>query len=162
MNHDAEEYDHEQKAVRNQDIPLLAEVLPVMQLVNRTEEMRQWQRSRPLRITANLTGMPRGGEALGLDGVLDALDELDRQQARECREYAQVLRKAQKVLNGIESRTMRSFVLMKYVMGLPDAEVRREMNMTRRGFDRARRSVEDAPDMAAVKWQERYILEQKS
>lgn len=148
--------------IRNRDIPILAEVLSVMQIVNQTEEMREWQKNRPMRITANLTGMPRGGEGLGLDGVLDALDELDRDQARECRECAQILRKAQRILNEIESRTMRAFVMMKYVMDLPDAKIRRELNMTRRGFDRARRSVEDAPDMAAVRWQERYILEPNS
>ena len=48
--------------------------------------------------------------------------------------------------------------MMKYVMGLQDGEIRQQLNMTRWGFDRARRSVEDAPDMASVKWRERYIL----
>jgi hypothetical protein len=148
--------------IRNRDIPILAEVLSIMQLVNKTEEMRDWQRDRAVHITANLSGMPRGGGMTGLDEAVAALDELDRQQAQECREYAQHLRRAQRILNGIESRTMRAFVMMKYVMDMRDADIRRELNMTRWGFDRARRSVEDAPDMAAVKWQERYILEQKS
>jgi len=144
--------------VRNHDIPLLAEVLPVMQLIGQTETLRDWQRARVLHITANLTGMPRGGGAAGLDDAVAAMDELDREQHLAVREYAMHLRRAQRILNGIESRTMRSFVMMKYVMGLPDAEVQRELNMTRRGFDRARRSVEDAQDMASVKWQERFIL----
>lgn len=147
--------------IRNRDIPLLQEVLPIMQLVRKTEELRGWQRGRAASITANLTGMPRGGDALGLDGVVAALDELDREQARECLEYAQHLRRAQRILNGIESRTMRAFVMMKYVMDVRDSEIRRELNMTRWGFDRARRSVEDAPDMESVRWKERYILEQK-
>lgn len=144
--------------VCNRDIPLLQEVLPVMQLVERTEELREWQRGRAVKITANLTGMPRGGDALGLDGVLAALDELDRNQADECREYACRLRAAQRILNSIESLTMRAFVMMKYVMGVQDGEIRKELNMTRWGFERARQSVEDAPDMASVKWKERYIL----
>ncbi len=144
--------------VCNRDIPVLQDVLPVMQLVNRTEELRGWQRGRAEKITANLTGMPRGGDALGLDGVVAALDELDRKQAGECREYACRLRAAQRILNGIESLTMRAFVMMKYVMGLRDGEIRQQLNMTRRGFERARQSVEDAPDMASVKWRERYIV----
>ncbi len=144
--------------VCNRDIPILQEVLPVMQLVDKTEELRGWQRGRAEKITANLTGLPRGGDALGLDGVVAALDELDRKQAGECREYACRLRAAQRILNGIESLTMRAFVMMKYVMGLRDGEIRQQLNMTRRGFERARRSVEDAPDMASVKWRERYIV----
>ena len=153
--------------VCNRDIPVLQDVLPVMQLVNRTEELRGWQRGRAEKITANLTGMPRGGDALGdlpkpvrptEDGVVAALDELDRKQAGECREYACRLRAAQRILNGIESLTMRAFVMMKYVMGLRDGEIRQQLNMTRRGFERARQSVEDAPDMASVKWRERYIV----
>ena len=144
--------------VCNRDIPVLQDVLPVMQLVNRTEELRGWQRGRAEKITANLTGMPRGGDALGLDGVVAALDELDRKQAGECREYACRLRAAQRILNGIESLTMRAFVMMKYVMGLRDGEIQQQLNMTRRGFERARQSVEDAPDMASVKWRERYIV----
>lgn len=143
--------------VRNKDISLLQEVLPVMQLVEKTEELRVWERARAEKMTANLAGMPRGGGGLGLDGVVAALDDLDRNQARECMEYAQHLRRAQKILNGIESRSMRAFVMMKYVMDARDSDIRKELNMTRRRFERARRSVEDAPDMASVKWKERYI-----
>ena len=38
--------------VCNRDIPVLQDVLPVMQLVNRTEELRGWQRGRAEKITA--------------------------------------------------------------------------------------------------------------
>lgn len=148
----------EGEKVRNRDLPLLAEVFDAMQLVTRTEELRDWQQARAAKITAHLTGMPRSGGAQGLDGVIAALDELDRDQAEACREYAMRLRHAQRILNGIESLSMRSFVLMRYVMHLPEAEIRRELNMTRWGYDRARRSVEEAPDMASVTWRERYIL----
>ena len=53
---------------------------------------------------------------------------------------------------------MRTFVVMKYVMDVSDSEIRRELNMTKHGFYRARKCVEEASCMAAVKWQERYIL----
>lgn len=145
--------------IANRDIPLLREVLSVMQSVNRTEQLQEWQRERMVKITASLSGMPGGGGRKGLDDAVSILDELRESQVRACKEYAHALRRAQRVLNGIESRNMRAFVMLKYVMGVPDAEIRRELNLTRRGFDRAVRAIQDAPDMASVKWQERYILE---
>lgn len=145
--------------VYNRDIPLLADVLSVMQAVRQIERRRDWQRDRMMHITQSVTGMPSGsGGARGLDYAFSALDELDREQQEECRNYVRQLRRAQKILNEIESQKMRTFVVMKYVMGCSDTEIRNELNITRRGFDRARRSVENARDMAAVKWQERYIL----
>ncbi len=145
--------------IYNRDIPTLADVLSVMQAVCQIERRRDWQRDRMTHITQNVTGMPGGGgSARGLDEAFSVLDELDREQQAECRDYVQQLRKAQKIINGITSQSMRTFVVMKYVMGCSDTEIRCELNMTRRGFDRARRSVENAKDMAAVKWQERYIL----
>ena len=143
----------------NRDIPLLTDVLCIMQAVCQIERRRDWQRDRMTHITQAVTGMPSGGGAArGLDDAFSVLDELDREQQAECRDYVRQLRRAQNILNGIESRKMRTFVVMKYVMGCSDAEIRNELNMTRRGFDRARRSVENAHNMAAVKWQERYIL----
>jgi hypothetical protein len=145
--------------IANRDIPLLREVLSVMQSVYHTEQLHEWQRERMVKITASLSGMPGGGGRKGLDDAVSVLDELNQNQIRECKEYAHALRRAQRVLNGIESRNMRAFVMLKYVMGVTDAEIRRELNLTRRGFERAVRAIQDAPDMASVKWQERYILE---
>ncbi len=147
--------------INNRDIPVLRDVLAVMQSINRTEQLHDWQRGRMVKITASLSGMPGGGERKGLDDAVSLLDELWRDQIRECREYGQLLRRAQRILNTIESRSMRAFVMMRYIVGVSDAEIRRELGMTRRGFSRAVRAVQDAPDMASVKWQERYILEEK-
>ena len=149
-------------AVRNKDIPLLTEILYIMQDVCLLEQRRDWQRDRMTSITQHLTGMPGGGGLpKGLDSAFAILAEIDEEHEAQCKEYARQLRKAQKILNGIESRTMRTFVVMKYVMDVPDVKIRQELNMTWRGFDRARRAVENAPNMAAVKWQERYIVVQK-
>ena len=38
-------------------------------------------------------------------------------------------------------------------------EVRRELNMTEYGFNRARNAIERAKDMQSVVWRERYIME---
>lgn len=147
--------------VRNRDIPLLSEILYIMQDVCQIEQRRDWQHDRMFNITQHLTGMPGGGLPTGLDETFAMLSEIDEEHEARCKEYVRQLRKAQKILNGIESRTMRTFVVMKYIMDVPDVNIRDELNMTRRGFDRARRAVEEAPNMAAVKWQERYIVVQK-
>ena len=140
--------------IRNRDIPLLADILSIMQEICQIEQRRNWQRDRMLSITQHLSGMPRGGGLpKGFDDALVMLSELDEEH-----EYARQLKAAQKILNGIESRSMRAFVIMKYVMDIPESEIRQELNMTRTGIERARRCVENAECMAAVKWRERYIL----
>lgn len=146
--------------VRNRDIPLLADILYIMQEIRQIEQQRSWQRDRMLNITQHLTGMPRGGGLpKGLDEAFALLSELDDEHEQRCKDYVRQLKTAQKILNGIESRSMRAFVTMKYVMDVPDTEIRRELNLTRTGFNRARRCVESASCMAAVKWRERYILQ---
>lgn len=151
--------DSEPVKIKNKDIPLLADIFCIMQDIRQIEKRREWQQDRMFNITQHLTGMPGGGNSpKGLDEAFALLAEIDDEHKQRCKDYARQLRKAQKILNGIESRSMRTFVVMKYVMDAPDTEIRKELNMTRRGFERARNSVEDASCMAAVKWQERYIL----
>ena len=145
--------------IRNRDIPLLADVLSIMQEICQIEQRRDWQRDRMTNITQHLTGMPGGGgNPKGLDEAFAMLSELDAEHEQRCKEYVLALKKAQRILNGIESRSMRAFVIMKYVMDVPDQEIRQELNMTRTGFMRARRCVEDAESMASVKWIERFII----
>lgn len=145
--------------IRNRDILLLADVLSIMQEICQIEQWRDWQRDRMLNITQHLTGMPGGGGTpKGLDEAFALLSELDEEHEQRCKDYVRQLKAAQKILNGIESRSMRAFVTMKYVMDVPDAQIREELNMTRTGFNRARRCVESAECMAMVKWHERYIL----
>lgn len=148
--------------IRNRDIPLLAKVLCIMQEIRMVEERRAWQRERLTNITPQLTGMPGGGGLpKGMEEAFAVLSELEEDQAKQCREYAEALKKAQKILNGIESENMRTFVEMKYVFDTPDTEIRRELNMTRRGFEQARKCVEEAPDMHHVRWQEKYVVAKK-
>lgn len=145
--------------IANRDILPLRELLGVMQNVRQAEKMQMWQRVRMQKITASLSDMPGGGGNKGLDDAISTLDELNREQISMCRQYIRSMRRAQRILDGIPNGTMRAFVVMKYVMGISDSEIRRELCMTRRGFDRAVHAVQDAPDMASVKWQERYLFE---
>lgn len=91
-----------------------------------------------------------GGSAFGMEIVTCA---------QQISAYMHELKTAEKIINGIASRTMRTFVVMMYVDNLSPETVRRELNMTEWGFRRARDSVEQAQDMQSVVWREKYILE---
>jgi len=145
--------------IRNRDIPLLSDVFYIMQEICQIEQRRDWQRDRMLNITQHLSGMPGGGGVpKGLDEAFSLLSELDEEHEQRCKDYVRQLKTAQKILNGIESQSMRTFVIMKYVMNVPDSQIRHELNMTRTGFNRARRCIESAERMATVVWRERYVL----
>lgn len=145
--------------VRNRDIPLLSDIAATMQLVTATERALDYTHDRMTSITSHLSGMPGGGALpKGLETALALLEEAGEAHSAQIRQYAHELKQAERVLNAIESRSMRAFVIMKYVMDMPDRAIRRELNMTEYGFNRARRSVEDAENMASVRWNETYIL----
>lgn len=56
--------------IRNRDIPVLQDVIYVMQEVRVLEIRRQWQRERMYSITQHLTGMPKQqGEHGGLEAA---------------------------------------------------------------------------------------------
>lgn len=152
----------EPTVVRNRDIPVLCDILPVMQLVCATERSLDWQHDRMTSMSQHISGMPGGGTLpQGLDEAFARLYEAGEDHGKELMQYNKELREAEKILNGIESRSMRAFVMLKYVWDVPDAEIRRELNMTEWGFNRARKAVEEAENMGMVVWRERYILTQE-
>lgn len=152
----------EPTVVRNRDIPVLCDILPVMQLVCATERSLDWQHDRMTSMSQHISGMPGGGTLpQGLDEAFARLYEAGEDHGKELMQYNKELREAEKILNGIESRSMRAFVMLKYVWDVPDAEIRRELNMTEWGFNRARKAIEEAENMGMVVWRERYILTQE-
>ena len=145
--------------VRNRDIPVLCDILPVMQLVCATERRLDWQHDRMTSMSQHISGMPGGGSLpQGLDEAFARLSDAVEEHTKELMQYNKELREAERILNGIENRSMRAFVVMKYVMDAPDTEIRRELNMTEWGFGRARKAVEEAENMDSVVWRERYIV----
>ena len=145
--------------VRNRDIPLLADVLPIMQEIKQIEQRRSWQRDRMENITQHISGTPGGGGVpKGLDEAFALLSELDEEHEQSCKEYVRRIKTAQEVLNCIQSQSMRTFVIMKYIMDVPDIEIRHELNMSRTAFSRARHCVENAERMSEVKWRDHYTL----
>ena len=157
------ESSREAAVIRNRDIPVLCDVLPVMQLVCATEKRLDWQHDRMTAMSQHISGMPGGGTLpQGLDEAFAKLYEAGEDHEKELLQYNKELRAAERILNGIESRTMRAFVVMKYVWDVADAEIRRELNMTEWGFNRARKAIEEAENMGAVVWRERYIVAHES
>lgn len=147
------------RVVRNRDIPLLTRVLGIMQDVASLEKRIEWQNERMYSITAHLTGMPGGkGTASGFDAVFAAVDGLQDEHREKVRTYVRELKRAENIINSIESASMRTFVTMLYVDDLPAEFIRKELNMTRYGFERARAAVEEAESMRQVVWRERFIV----
>ena len=142
--------------MKNRDIPLLARVMCRMADICKAEEDSEWLSDRMHHITRQITGMPRGGVAAGFDSLVVELGEKNERLKTQINLYLQELKHVEKILNGIESPTMKTFVVMLYVDNVPQATVQRELNMSRRTFENARLAVENAECMAEVKWKERF------
>lgn len=156
------ENENRTRVVKNKDIPLLARVLGIMQDVVSIEKRMDWQRDRMYSITSHMNGMPGGkGVPTGLDAALAVIDGLEGAYKEKVKRYMRELRNAEKILNAIPSESMRTFVTMMYVDDLPQEFVKKELNLTRRSFERARAAVEDAESMAQVVWRERFIVEKQ-
>lgn len=150
---------HEPRTIKNRDIPLLSRVLFVMQDVCSLEKRCVWQRDRMFHITQNLTGIPGGnGIPTGFDTAFAAIDGINEEHREKIAAYIRELKEAERIINSIPSRTMRTFVVMMYVDCLPPEKVRAELNLTEWGMRRARDAVEQAPDMQSVVWREKYIV----
>ncbi len=145
--------------VHNRDIPVLSGVLCAMKDLENAEDMCAWQRDRLFNITQHLSGMPHGGGGpKGLDDAFAVLSEVEAKYEEKCRVYASQIKSAQRIMNSIQSQSMKTFVMMRYIFGATDVEIRKELNMSKRGFYRAKNAVEEAESMSAVKWKEKYIL----
>jgi hypothetical protein len=153
------ENENRTRVVKNKDIPLLARVLGIMQDVVSIENRIEWQRERMYSITSHMNGMPSGkGVPTGLDAALAVIDGLEGTYQEKVRSYMRELRNAEKILNAIPSESMRTFVTMVYVDDLPQEFVKKELNLSRRSFERARAAIENAESMAQVVWRERFIV----
>lgn len=157
---DEERSERRPVTVKNRDIITLMNLKYIMQDLESVEARRAWQRDRMTSLTQRMSWMPAGhGPPRGLDDALVRLEEIDAAHERLCRDYARQIKAADRILNAITSRSMRVFVRLKYMEDTADAEIRRQLNMTRRGIERARKAVEEADCMKHVIWRERYILE---
>lgn len=153
----------EPRIIKNRDVVLLSRVLYIMQDVCSLEKRMVWQYERMFGTTARITGMPGGkGKPSGFDAAFAAISGLNEDHKAQVQSYVRELKAAERIINGIPSRTMRTFVVMLYVDGLTPELVKRELNMSEWAFRRARDSIECAKDMQDVVWREKYILESDS
>ena len=95
----------------------------------------------------------------GFDVIIAELEEMNRDYGDKINEYVRDLRKAEKIINGIPNRAMRTFVRAYYVDQLEKAEVIRDLEMTEYQFDKARKAIEDAESMRKVDWPEKFRME---
>ncbi len=145
--------------VKNRDIPLLTRVLYIMQDICMIDKKRDFQNDLKYSITQHLSFTPGSkGNGSGIEDIICTLSELDSKHEALTQEYMDDLRAAERIINGITSYTMRVFVNMRYVFNMPKKTIMKELGLSRWGYERAIRAIEEAPDMASVKWYERYIL----
>lgn len=141
--------------IRNRDIHLLSVVLYTMQDVSATEQKRMWQQDRLWNMTQRITGLPGGSHVpSGYDANFAEIGEIEEKYAEELDKYTEELAAAERILNSIKSRTMRTFVTMKYVLHMPDKAIMRELNIRRWRYESMREAVEDAESMDKVRWSE--------
>ena len=156
------EREEESRKVRNRDIPLLTKIFYILKEAESVERRGEWTYERLFNITRRMTGMPiGGGNAPGMDGTLAEVEELNRIYGERLQECVHALKEAERILNGIESSTMRTFVQMYYIDDISKAEIMRELNMTEWRFNQAKRCIEQAKDMEHVDWKEPYELVEK-
>lgn len=145
--------------IRNRDILLLVRVLYTMQDVHATEQRRMWMQDRLWNITQKITGMPGGHGAPGsLDANFAEICEMEEKYSEKCAKFMRELNEAEAIINAIPSRTMQTFVVMKYIMDVGNREIMERLNLKRWKFEKICTSIEQAEDMAHVNWDERYIL----
>lgn len=149
----------EGRRVRNQDIPLLTQIFYILKEAESVERRGEWTYERLFNITRRMTGMPiGGGNAQGMDGTLAEVEELNRIYGDRLQECVKALKDAERILNGIESQTMRTFVQMYYIDDISKAEIMRELNMTEWKFNKARENIENAENMKKVVWKEKFCI----
>ena len=146
------------RTIRNQDIITLSNVLYAMQDVSMTEQKRMWLQERLFSMSQRITGMPGGGPKSGMEDKFAIIDELEEKYTKENEAFLRELHRAEEILNSIRNRKMRTFVMKKYVFGGSNAEIQKDFNMKRRKYEQVCKAIEQAPDMAHVKWDEAYML----
>ena len=157
------EREEESRKVRNRDIPLLTKIFYILKEAESVERRGEWTYERLFNITRRMTGMPiGGGNAPGMDGTLAEVEELNRIYGERLQECVHTLKEAERILNSIESSTMRTFVQMYYIDDISKAEIMRELNMTEWKFNQARQKIEEAESMGKVAWRERFCLVEPS
>lgn len=146
------------RKVKNKDIVFLQTVNAMEAEVTSIEHRFQWERERMKKITQNLSAVPSyGSGAYGMDDAFAKIEELATEHSKAIKGYQFLMRKAERILAGIESQQMRTMVRRLYLDGASGKTVRAELKMSRWTFENARQQIEDAGSMKDVQWHDRYV-----
>ena len=152
--------DENKTGIRNRDIELLTRIFYIMQDIRSLQRRSDFQNDLLFSTTKRLTGMPGGGGLPhGFDVIIGELEEMNRDYGDKIGDYIRDLRKAEKIINGIPSGTMRTFVRMYYVDQVEKAEIMKDLEMTEYQFDKARKAIEEAESMRKTDWPEKFRME---
>ena len=152
--------DENKVGIRNRDIELLTRIFYIMQDIRSLQRRSDFQNDLLFSTTKRLTGMPGGGGLPhGFDVIIGELEEMNRDYGDKIGDYIRDLRKAEKIINGIPSGTMRTFVRMYYVDQVEKAEIMKDLEMTEYQFDKARKAIEEAESMRKTDWPEKFRME---
>ena len=103
--------DENRAGIRNRDIELLTRIFYIMQDIRSLQRRSDFQNDLLYSTTKRLTGMPGGGGLPhGFDVIIGELEEMNRDYGEKINDYVRDLRKAEKILNGIPDKAMRTFV----------------------------------------------------
>lgn len=151
----------EQISIRNADIKILMDLVPIRQELKRLEEQCSFRRDTMFSISAHLSGMPKAkGTTHGIDDMLARLSETETRYRETMEDYLEAEKAAERVLNSIESVQMRSFVAMAYMQNKAKREIMDALMLTEHGYRKAREAIESAECMRDVVWREKYYCEE--
>lgn len=139
--------------VKNRDIQMIMSIRPMMQQIVAIEQRKNWEKMRLGNITAHFSLLPGGnGTMRKMDDALANMEALAESHAEKVRHYVNLIRKAEMAIQNIPSVEGQSFVIMKYMDGKSDTDVRAALNMSRFSYENLRKRVEEAGRLADVKW----------
>lgn len=144
------------KEVKNRDIIILSRATDQLAELDIIKEKRDMLNERRYSMSQAITGLPGGHQKKGLDDLLSRVDELERELVEKQAELFGCILDAERILKGIQNHSMYAFVSLKYYYQDADAAIQRRLNIPRSQFERMCEVVENAPNMAAVVWPEKY------
>lgn len=139
--------------IKNKDIPLLEEIMAIMIEAPLIEHKWQWNQDRKYHITQNVSQAPgAANNASKIESILASMDSLNAKHLKKMEEYTGKMEKAQGILNGIKEPTIRTFAVMKYIMGQSETQIRAQLALTEWRYKQLKKAVENAPCMCKVRW----------
>lgn len=149
--------------IRNVDALALTQVRIMKQELKITELKRAELRALHRRAVRACEGDVSAADAISdVDAVHKKLAENEALYARRIEACAKAIRDAEETLARIENPGMRLFVTLLYERGETHKYVMAKLGLSRRSFEKLRKTVEDAPDMASVVWADKWVLDASS